>query len=467
MLPNAYYLIGKQCRLIAINAWPVLVAQLASISMMLVDTALLGHVGATELAAAAVGGGIYISVVMALVGILQSVAPLVAHQRGAANDAAIASIFRQGIWLAGLLAVPGIILMRFPDPLLALSAVEPAVEAQARAYLQVMAWGVPAALGYRTFHAFATAVGHPRPLMLMALVGVALHAPQAWLLLHFSAVTGICGAMACGLSSVIVAYGNLMAATAFLWRADGFRRYALLSTWEWPRPARFKEMISLGLPMGVSSFVEITSFTLIALFVARLGAEAVAAHRIVANLVALAYMLPLALAVATLSEAGRALGAGEPRLARHTVQAGLLLALALSVVTASATWYFAQPVIALFTNTPAVTRLALALVIYVAVYQLFDAVQTVAGFCLRAYKIAVAPMLIHAFSFWLIGLGGGMYLAFAEAWQLGVTGFWVAAVASVVAAAGMLGILLWRVARPAKVVGADALAVFTIKAKNS
>ena len=68
------------------HALPILIAQLSSIGMMVVDTAVLGHVGATDLAAVAIGGGIHISVVFALVGVLQAVAPVVANLHGAGRD---------------------------------------------------------------------------------------------------------------------------------------------------------------------------------------------------------------------------------------------------------------------------------------------------------------------------------------------------------------------------------------------
>jgi MATE family multidrug resistance protein len=430
--------------LILKQAWPVLVAQVASVSMMLIDTALLGHFDAVDLAAAAVGSGIHVSVVLALVGILQAVAPLVAHQRGAGNDLAIGHIFHQGLWLALLLAVPGVLLMCYPEPLLALSTMDSVVEGKVRAYLAALAWGVPAALWYRTCSAFCNALGKPRPLMIIALLAVTLHAPLAWALLHMAPNGAPLGVLGCGISSALLSWCSLAAALLYLRHASALRHYDLLRRWHAPRLAVFGEVLRLGLPMGVSSFVEITSFTLIALFVARLGAEAVAGHRIVANLVALAYMLPLSLAVATLTEVGRLLGAGARFAARQAAAAGLLAALLCAMLSATATWLGAAQVVGWFTTAAEVQRVALGVVAYVALYQIFDALQTVAGFVLRAYKVTFVPMLVHTFSFWLVGLGGGAWLAFAANWQLGVLGFWQAALASVVLAAMLL---LWLLRR--------------------
>jgi MATE family multidrug resistance protein len=91
-----------------------------------------------------------------------------------------------------------------------------------------------------------------------------------------------------------------------------------------------------------------------------------------------------------------------------------------------------------------VRAVARGLIGYIALYQFFDALQTVAGHCLRAYRVTFLPMLVQTFCFWGIGLLGGAWLC--HRWQppLGVAGFWLAAVVSLVLAAVMLSGLLWK-----------------------
>jgi MATE family multidrug resistance protein len=91
-------------------AWPVLIAQLSSMTQMLSDTVLAGRYGTEDLAAVAVASGIYISVVMLMVGILQAVAPTVAHH-GRRAPRPIGPSVQQGFWLAlGLL--PAVLFLR-------------------------------------------------------------------------------------------------------------------------------------------------------------------------------------------------------------------------------------------------------------------------------------------------------------------------------------------------------------------
>jgi MATE family multidrug resistance protein len=440
-------MLARQTRLILAHAAPMLVAQLASMGMMVIDTALLGHHGTEDLAAVAVGGGLYIAIVFALVGILQAVAPTVAHLRGAGREGEIAGALQQAFWLALLLAVPGVLLLRHPDPLLALSSIEPAVEARVRDYLDALSWGMPAALLYRTFYSFCNALGQPRPLMLISLGGTLLHAALAWALVGGALGGAPLGALGCGISNAVVGWFGLLCGSVYLLRGRPLARYRLLAGWQAPRRGALREMLRLGLPMGFSNLVEISSFTLIALFVAQLGATAVAGHRIVANLAALCYMLPLALSIATLAQVGQAAGARDGQRARASIAAGLLLAGGLSALLGVLLWLAAAPVVALATDDVAVRAVALALIGYVAVYQVFDAVQTVAAHALRGYKVTFAPMLVHLACFWGVGLGGGWWLAFAAASPLGVAGFWIASLASLVLAALLLGALLGWVLR--------------------
>lgn len=435
-------LIASARRLLG-HALPILIAQLASIGMMVVDTVVLGHVSAVDLAAVAIGGGIHISVVFGLVGILQAVTPLVAHLHGAGRDDEVAGILQQDFWLALLLSIPGVLFLTHPGGVLGLVSMDAAVELAVRQYLSLLAWGLPAALCYRVFYGFCNALGKPRVLMGIGVVGLLLHAVLAWgFALHawLGAPLGVSG---CALSNVFIAWLACLAGACYLHFGPLGIRYRPFAGWQMPRWAIWRELLRLGLPMGFSNLVEITSFTLIALFIASLGPAVVAGHRIVANLAALCYMLPLSLAIATLSGVGQAVGARDWPRTHSVIGAGLLLAAGLSTTVGVLFWLAAAPLVAAYTNDPAVQAVAVNLVVYIAVYQFFDALQTIAGHVLRAYRVTLVPMLIQTFCFWGVGLGGGWWLCYRWSPVLGVEGFWVASVLSLVAASLLLGPLLW------------------------
>lgn len=433
-------------------AWPVLIAQLSSMTQMVSDTVLTGRYGTADLAAVAVGSGIYISIVMLMVGILQAVAPTVAHHVGAGRKEAIGPAVQQGFWLALALGIPAVLFLRHPDWLMQLSEISPEVEAGARDYLATIAWGLPAVLLYRTFYAFTNALGRTRVLMVISLTTTGVHIPLSWALIngHLPGVPAL-GGTGCAVSSACMGWLALLCAGLHVLRAPAYAPYQLFSRWTRPRAGPIGELLRLGLPMGFSSFVEITAFTLIALLVARLGATVVAGHRIVGNLSALIYMLPLALAIATLVLVGQALGARDGHAARQAARVGILLATGLSTLVSIVAWLYRDALMAAYTADPAVSRLAVSLVIYICLYQFFDAIQTVAAHALRGYKITFGPMLVHTLCFWGIGLAGGYGLAYHGLGSLlppqGVAGFWQACVLSNMAAALLFGTYLHVVSR--------------------
>lgn len=427
------------------HALPILVAQLASIGMMVVDTAVLGHVSPPDLAAVAIGGGIHVSLVFALVGIVQAVAPLVAQLHGARQDDGVAEVLRQGLGLALLLALPGMLFLSFPQFVLKPFALDPVVGDKVVAYLGLLAWGLPASLLYRTFYAFCNALGRPRLLMVVGLLALLLHALLAWGLALRGWAGQPLGVVGCALSNVIIAWLACLFALAWLHFGALGRRYHLFRRWRLPDWQIWRDLLRIGLPMGFSNLVEITAFTLVSLFVAQLGATVVAGHRIVANLSALTYMLPLSLGIATMAAVGQALGARDLAAARCQVRAGMWLAAASSLLIGALLWLAAAPLVAAYTDEPAVREVAFGLVAYVAVYQFFDALQTIAGHVLRACRVTFVPMLIQTFCFWGVALGGGAWLCYRASPPLGVAGFWLASVLALVAAAGLLLPLMQRV----------------------
>ncbi|MDR2924703.1 MAG: MATE family efflux transporter [Azoarcus sp.] len=430
------------------NAWPVLVAQIVNIGMMLADTIIVGHHSTQHLAAVAVGSGLYATLALSLGGVLQALAPIVAQHYGAGERARIGSDMRQGLWLAVLLALFGIALLIQPRWLLAPAHLEPDIEDIAVGYMRLLALSLPAALGFRAFHATATALGQPRPLMLIAFLETFGHFLLAWCLVGGHFLLPALGAAGAGLSQVIVSWASLGLCVWLLKNHPRFASFQILDRMEYPRWSAQKELLRLGAPIGFSFLVEVSAFTLMAIFIARLGAETVSGHRIAANLSAFVYMLPLSLGIATAAQVAQSVGAGDEARARGYAFAGIKIACAFSVILAAMMLWLRVPIATLATQDPKVAEVAASLALYIALYQFFDAVQTVACFALRAYKISFVPLLIHLGCFWGLGLGLGYWLAFRAPVPQGASGFWQASVASTLTAALLFGGLLrWATKR--------------------
>jgi len=429
-------------------AWPVLIAQLAVMGYAVIDTAMAGRYATDDLAAVGIGASIYFSVFVGLMGVLLAVTPTVAQLFGAGRHADIGEQVRQAMWLALGLALLSIVVFRYPDPLLALSEAPPAVEQKVRTYLAIAAWGAPAGLAFRLFSSYTTAVSLPRVMMALNLLGLALKVPLNWMLIfgHFGAPE--MGSAGCALSTAIVNWIICVLAWFRCHIAEDYRAHGVFSRWSWPRWHDQRRLLALGMPIGGTFLVDVTAFTFMALFVARLGAVTSAAHQIAANVAAVMYMLPLAMANAVAVLVGQAIGARHFALARSTAITGLGLGLGVAIVAATLLVTGAHGLTAFYTIDPNVRVLAASLLALVGGYHVFDALQAITVNALRGYKRAVVPLLINAVGLWLIGLTGGYVIGLTDlvtmpalglATPLGVRGFWIAAIIGMfVATAGIV-----------------------------
>lgn len=437
-------------------AWPVLVAQLATIGMMAIDTIVVGRAGTDDLAALAVGASIYVSLALALSGVVQAILPSLAHRLGKNDAVGAAQLIRQAFWLVLLLALIGDLILCFPDWMIAFAELPAPVAAVTADYLSVLAFSLPASLGYRAFHAIAGGVGRTRPLMWLSLSQTAGHALLAPILADSLTIGGTTfglglGAIGAASSQAVLAWVICLTGLLVLWRSP-YYRHLMQGVGLWPgRPdlPTQKHLLRIGVPMGLSYFVEISAFTLMAIFIARLGPEILAGHRIVANISAMVYMFPLAVGTATAALVGQADGGRDILGAEALSRSAFIVAAGGALLLGALLWVFREPLAGLGSPDPAVIGVAVALIGYVAAYQLFDALQTVAGFALRGYHVTFVPLGVHLAAFWLVGLGGGYVLAFSGLPVIGVlpmgaAGFWCAALlATLLAALGLVGLLLW------------------------
>lgn len=447
-------------RSIARLAWPVLVAQLAVIASGVLDTVMSGRYSAVDLAAVGIGTSIYFSVFIGLLGVVQALSPIAAQLYGAQHFERIGEETRQTAWLALGLAVFGVLLLAFPDPFLRLSGAPPEVEVRTRAYLQGIAWAVPAMLLFRVFFALTTAVSRPRAVMLINLFYLAIKAPLNYVFIYGAGAIAPRGGPGCAMATAIASW--LICALAWIYCAKHpfYRPFRVFARWSWPDPATLWSHLKLGVPMGLTFFVEVTSFTFMALFLARLGAATSAGHQIAANVSAVNYMFGLAVGNATAVLTAQAVGAGQPHAARRTGLTGIGMMLAISTCTGAAIFFGTPAIVSFYTHDAAVRAIAALLLGFVALYQLLDCAQVVIVNALRGYRIAFIPMLIYTVALWGIGLGGGYLLgltrlaaadALGLATPMGAGGFWLAGVAGLVVAGGALFAYFLRVSRAAVV----------------
>lgn len=414
-------------------AWPVLVAQLAMMGNAVIDTAMAGHLSAVDLAAVGIAASISATVLMSLISVLLALTPIIAHLYGAGRHADIGREIHQSIWISFALALAAILLLRFPEPFIAISELQPDVEAKVRAYLDASSWGVPGVFALRLFLGLTTGIGQPRPAMFFNLMSLALKVPLNALFMYGLLGLPALGGPGCAVATSVDSW--LMALLAWGWclRNRDYAAFRLRQRFAAPERQAILEFLKLGIPIGLTFIADLTAFTLMALFIARLGPIVSGAHQVAANLAALAFMVPLALGTATSALVGQALGAGQPERARHVCWEGLRLGMTIAVALCLIFWFGAPLIAALYTTDRQVQTVAIPLIELVSLYHLGDAMQAVTVNALRGYKKSVIPMVVYAIGLWALGLGGGYVLGLTDVFGAahGARGFWIAGIAGI------------------------------------
>ena len=144
-------------------AAPLMLGQLSAMLMPFIDTVLAGHLGASTLAAVAVGSQIWSFAMMFLIGTMLALPPTVAQLDGAGRRASIGAVFRQALWLALALGLFAALAVRQSEPLLRAIGVDATVLPQALEFLRAISFGAPALAIYFALRGMSEGIQRPRP----------------------------------------------------------------------------------------------------------------------------------------------------------------------------------------------------------------------------------------------------------------------------------------------------------------
>lgn len=450
----------SELRLIGRHAGTVLIGQLAVMAFGVADTVIAGRYSDQALAALSVGSAIYISVYVGLIGVVQALLPIWAELHGARQPVKLGRSLRQSLYLCAVLTLVGMAALLFPGPLLRWAQVPEAMQGEVRAYLTVLAAALLPSLLFRAYSTFNQSLGLPLLVTWLQLGGLAVKLPLSVWLVAGGAGLAPSGVVGCAWATLVVNYALLGVAVAMLRTQDFYRPYRLWTGMEKPDWAQVGAFARLGIPGGLAYLVEVTSFTLMALFIARLGTVATASHQIAASVASMLYMVPLSIAIACSARVSFWIGAGRPGQARRVVWMGLRLT-TLSALALAATLFIAnQGVAAFYSHNPAIVGLGSGLLLWVALYHVADAMQALCAFLLRCYRITLTPLLLYGVLLWGLGLLGGYVLAYKgvgpwPATQFAST-FWAASTAALSLVALCFAALLWRAVRRSLAAGSMA-----------
>ncbi len=399
-------------RLIFQHASTILVGQLAVMAFGITDTLVAGRYDQKALAALSVGSAVYISVFVALMGILQALLPVLSEMHGAQKPLEVGRQFRQGLYLFLSCSALGVSILLNPHLILQWTQVPKALEHEVASYLAIQCLGLPLALLFRMFSTLNQSIGKPKLVTWIQITGLLLKIPLSIALTFGVFEFAALGLMGCAWATFCVNLAMVMLCLVLLQKQALYKPFNIWASLERPDWKSLRELLRIGLPNALSVAVEVTSFTLMALFIARQGTTAAATHQIITSLAALLYMAPLSLSIATSARVSFWLGALDPVQARMVMKQGFLLDWSLAGIV-SVLIFFLNPWIApLFSTNPEVVSAATGVLIWLSLYHLGDATQVMCFFMLRCYKITIMPLVLYCVFLWGVGLMGGYHLAY-------------------------------------------------------
>ena len=283
----------SELKIISRHAGTVLAGQLAVMAFGVADTVIAGRFSDAALAALSVGSALYISVYVGLMGIVQALLPIWSEMLGARQQASLGGSLRQSLYLCGFITAAGMTVLLFPGPLLRWAQVPELMLGEVQHYLSVLAFAFVPSLLFRIYSTFNQSLGKPRLVTWLQLGALAVKIPLSiWLVGGGAGVTPM-GAVGCAWATLIVNYLLLAMAVVMLRTQDLYRPFRIWQRMERPDWLQIRTFARLGIPGGLAYLVEVTSFTLMALFISRLGTVASASHQIAASVAAVLYMMPL------------------------------------------------------------------------------------------------------------------------------------------------------------------------------
>ena len=402
---------------------PILVAQVSTAGVTFINTTMAGHAGADDLAGVSVGAGLFYPLLASIIGLLMAGTPLMAQLIGRKERESLPFIVRSGMVIGlSVWALFTAAYFFFIDDLLASLALEAAVEHIARYYLMTMIGVVFFLALMIPLRCLTDTAGSTSISMKLFLMAPVINGIFNYLFIYGHGGMPALGGIGAGLATMMT-YGFLLGLFLLVVMKSkdlgGRQIFASLAL----RSRDLREYLVVGVPSGLSIFMEMSLFSLIIVFLSRYGTDALAAYQIADNFASLVYMLPVSCSMALTILIATAVGAGDMTLARRYKKAGFVVAMAGAMMTASFTVLFRNSIGSVYPDDAAVALIAGQFLIYSAGWQLFDAISTPIQGILRGLKDTRISFVLMVLAYW-----GGcfpMSLFLDSHTALGADSFWL------------------------------------------
>ncbi|PWW30170.1 MATE family multidrug resistance protein [Cytobacillus oceanisediminis] len=413
---------------------PILITQLAMYSMTFIDTLMTGRYSSDDLAGVAIGSSLWVPVFTGLSGILLAVTPIVSHLVGAKKQGNVAFSVIQGVYLSVIMALIVFAAGAFSlTPILNGMSLESRVHETAFDYLAALSTGLIPLFAYNVLRSFIDALGKTRVSMIITLISLPINVVFNYLFIYGKFGFPELGGAGAGFASAITYWLITLISFYIIHKHTPFSSYGVFRKLHAVSLAKWKEILLIGIPIGLSIFFETSIFSAVTLLMSNFETKVIAAHQIALNFASLLYMIPLSISMALTIVVGFEVGAARYGDAKEYSWIGVVIAVLMALVCAAILLLFPEEVASIYTKDANVLKLTAHFLIYALFFQLSDAIQAPVQGALRGYKDVNVTFIMSLISYWVIGLPFGYYLANYTSW--GAYGYWIGLITGLAAGA--------------------------------
>ncbi len=432
----------EKIKQITVLLLPILITQLGMFSMVFFNTIMSGKYNSADLAGVAIGTSIWNPIFTGLSGILIAVSPLAAQKFGEKKKDDVASIVKNGVYLAIIIAF--IVLAAgslFLNELLLFMNLEHHVHKTAYQYLIGLSFGILPLFLFNVLRSFIYALGETRVIMVVLLLALPIN-----LVLNYVFIFGAFGfpelGGAGGGYATAITYWFILAMTLLIIiKQEPFSQFRILKNMRGFDPKGCAEILKIGVPMGLSTFFETSMFAAVTILISKFSITTIASYQTALNIVSFLYMIPISVSMALTVLVGFEVGAKRYKDARVYSWLGIGMAMLVALFTGLLVVLFREQVAGFYSNEPAVIALTGSFLIYALFFQVSDALQVTALAALRGYKDVNIAFVITLIAYWGICLPLGYYLSHFT--EMGATGYWIGLTVGLLAAGiALMGRLL-------------------------
>ncbi len=429
--------------------FPILVTQVAFYLISFFDTVMAGRYGSADLAGVGVGASLWAPVYTGLTGILLAVAPLVSQAMGARKEREVKRIVIQALYVSVVIIVLTVLLgLVLVNPILNQMELSDQARHVARIYLVMLGFGIIPMFVFFVLRTLIDSLGKSNITMTLLLFSLPINVAFNYLFIFGKFGFPELGGIGAGVATAITYWILCIAVIGVVLKGELFQRLGILRRFYKPDVTRIKELVLLGAPIGLAIFSEVSIFSAVTLLLGAYGDVVIGAYQAAINFASFVYMIPLSAASALTITVGFEMGAKRVKDAVQYVWIGLLLCLVVSLFSGILLYVQNERIAALYSNDPAVIKMAAHFMILAIFFQLSDAVAAPTQGALRGFKDVNVTFILTITAYWVIGLPLGFY--FERFTELGPDGYWWGLIIGLAVGASLLLLRLMHLVRKSK-----------------